>query len=64
MERVLYRLPDVAAAVRQGRVVFVVEGEKDADALARLGLAATTNVGGAGKWRAEYGGGCAARGWW
>jgi putative DNA primase/helicase len=55
VERVLYRLPDVAAAVQQGRVVFVVEGEKDADALADLGLAATTNAGGAGKWRAEYG---------
>jgi DNA primase len=33
-------------------VVFVVEGEKDADALAGLNLAATTNPGGAGKWRA------------
>jgi hypothetical protein len=55
VERVLYRLPEVAAAVRQGRVVFVVEGEKDADALVDLGLAATTNAGGAGRWRAEYG---------
>src|ERR1700719_4445515 len=55
-ERVLYRLPELVAAVRDGLTVFVVEGEKDADALARLGLAATTNVGGAGKWRAEYAG--------
>jgi putative DNA primase/helicase len=55
-ERVLYRLPELVAAVRDGLTVFVVEGEKDVDALARLGLAATTNVGGAGKWRAEYAG--------
>jgi putative DNA primase/helicase len=53
--RVLYGLPELAAAVREGRTVFVVEGEKDADALAELGLVATTNPGGAGKWRSEYG---------
>ena len=29
-------------------MVFVVEGERDADALTSLGLVATTNVGGAG----------------
>jgi hypothetical protein len=52
--RALYRLPDVLAAVAAGRTVFVVEGEKDADNLARLGLAATTNAGGAGKWRGQY----------
>lgn len=51
VDRVLYRLPDVVAAVRGGRTVYVVEGEKDADALATLGLCATTNPGGAGKWR-------------
>jgi len=55
MERVLYRLPETAAAVRAGAVVFVAEGEKDADRLAALGLAATTNPGGAGKWRPAYG---------
>jgi putative DNA primase/helicase len=31
-----------------------VEGEKDADALGGLGLVATTNPHGAGKWRDEY----------
>ena len=31
-----------------------MEGEKDADALAGIGLAATCNVGGAGKWRRDY----------
>ena len=55
VERVLYRLPEVLAAVGRGERIFVVEGEKDADALAALGLAATTNAGGAGKWRAGYG---------
>ena len=51
--RVLYRLPELLAA-GESKWVFVVEGEKDADALARLGLAATTNPMGAGKWRVEY----------
>ena len=52
--RVLYRLADVTAAAQAGRVVFVVEGEKDVHALSDLGLVATTNAGGAGKWRDEY----------
>src|SRR5262249_32474640 len=30
--------------------VFIVEGEKDANRLAKLGLVATTNSGGAGNW--------------
>jgi hypothetical protein len=34
--------------------VFIVEGEKDVLALARLGLIATTNPMGAGNWRKEY----------
>jgi DNA repair protein RadA/Sms len=54
VRRVLYRLPELTAAVARGERVFVVEGEKDADALAALGLAATTNPGGAGRWRPAY----------
>jgi hypothetical protein len=52
----LYRLPRVLEAVHAGDRVWLVEGEKDADALAqRFGVAATTTPGGAGKtWRAEY----------
>ncbi|MDP3909707.1 MAG: AAA family ATPase [Gemmatimonadales bacterium] len=50
----LYRLPDVALAIRMGEPVYVTEGEKDADALRAKGLIATTSSGGAGKWRAEY----------
>jgi hypothetical protein len=51
--RVLYRLPELAAAPKD-RPVFVVEGEKDADALVALGLLATTAPLGANKWRPEY----------
>lgn len=54
VRRVLYRLPQVLAAAAEGAAVYVVEGEKDADRLARLGHAATCNPGGAGKWRPEY----------
>jgi hypothetical protein len=48
-------LPEVLAAVDRGDRVYVVEGEKDVERLASAGLATTTNSGGAGKWRAEYG---------
>lgn len=52
--RVLYRLPELLAAVADGREVYVVEGEKDAHTLALNGVFATCNPGGAGKWRPEY----------
>lgn len=51
--KILYRLQELMAA-DTSELVFVVEGEKDADALAKLGLVATTNPGGAGKFRSEY----------
>jgi putative DNA primase/helicase len=54
VEQVLYRLPEVASAVESGEPVFVVEGEKDAEAVAALGICATTSSGGAGKWRDDY----------
>jgi uncharacterized protein (DUF927 family)/5S rRNA maturation endonuclease (ribonuclease M5) len=47
---VLYRLPAVLAAP----VVFVVEGEKDADALTELGVVVTTSPLGALKWKSKY----------
>jgi 5S rRNA maturation endonuclease (ribonuclease M5) len=51
----LYRLPRVVEAIQVGERVWLVEGEKDADALERAGVAATTTPGGAGKtWRQEY----------
>ena len=49
-----YRLPKVAEAVREGRTIFVVEGEKDVARLEREGLVATTNPMGAGKWRDAF----------
>lgn len=52
--RVPYHLPEVLTAAKSGRRVYVVEGEKDVDALRALGLAATTNPFGAGKWKPEY----------
>lgn len=45
-----YRLDELAEARR----VYVAEGPKDCDALAALGLTATTNHSGAGKWRTEH----------
>jgi putative DNA primase/helicase len=52
--RVLYNMPGVVAAVTAGETVWVVEGEKDVNNLIRLGLPATTNPGGALKWRDQY----------
>lgn len=51
---VLYRLPQLLEAVSLERRVFIVEGEKDADALSELGYPSTTNPMGAGKWRETY----------
>jgi hypothetical protein len=51
VDRVPYQLPALLAS---DGVVYVVEGEKDADALRRAGVTATTFLGGAGKWRTEY----------
>ncbi len=49
---VLYNLP----AIRDAKVVYVVEGEKDADTLRSHGLTAVCGENGAGpgKWRPEY----------
>lgn len=55
VRRVPYNLPKVIEQASAGRVVYVVEGEKDADALAALGLVATSNAGGAGKWLPDFG---------
>jgi putative DNA primase/helicase len=47
-----YLLPELIRAPAD-QPIFIVEGEKDCDALANRDLIATTNHGGAGKWRAE-----------
>ena len=54
VQRVLYRLPELIEDVGQGRRIFVVEGEKDTNNVRAFGLAATTNVGGSGKWKTSY----------
>jgi len=50
VQRLHYHLPEVRAS----DVVFVAEGEKDAESLTSLGFVATTNPGGAGKWLDEH----------
>jgi hypothetical protein len=52
--RVPYRLPETLKTIKENRTVLLVEGEKDCDNLAQLGLTATTFPGGAGKWRDDY----------
>ena len=52
--QVPYRLPELLEAIALDHPVFVVEGEKDVETLARYGIAATTNAGGAGKWKADF----------
>lgn len=55
--RTLYKLPEVLAAVRDGRTIHVAEGEKCVDALATVipeGEVSTCNSGGAGKWLPQY----------
>jgi len=54
MRRVPYRLPEILQIEDPDRFIFIVEGEKDADALWERGYPATTNVGGAGKWSDDY----------
>ena len=49
-----YQLPEILAAVAAEDTVYVVEGEKDAEALCDVGCVATCNAGGAGKWREEF----------
>jgi AAA domain len=56
VRQVPYRLPELAEAIANDHAVFVVEGEKDADNLWALGIPATCNAGGAGKWRPELNG--------
>jgi len=51
LPQVPYRLPQVLE--NDDRVICIVEGEKDADRLWKLGVPATTNAGGAGKWSDE-----------
>ena len=44
-----YNLPEITK--RQNEVIYIVEGEKDADNLFKLGLLSTTNSGGSNNWK-------------
>ena len=48
-----YRLPELLKDIRDGFPIFVVEGEKKVDMLRALGVPATCNHGGAGKFPEE-----------
>ena len=52
--RVPYRLPQILAGKKDSKDILILEGEKDCDNAAKLGLTATTFPGGTGKWREEY----------
>jgi hypothetical protein len=54
VRRVPYRLPELLEALGSEKPIFIAEGEKDVDALRLLGIPATCNPQGAGKWRDEY----------
>ena len=49
-----YHLAELLAAVDQGTDIYILEGEKDVDAARKLGMVATTNPGGAGKWLEDH----------
>lgn len=49
VKQIPYRLPDLFGLEGRG-TVCIVEGEKDADRLWAMGIPATCNAGGAGKW--------------
>jgi hypothetical protein len=53
-ESLLYRLPELLAALHRGETVYVTEGEKDVATLVSWGLVATCNDGGAKNWKAVH----------
>ena len=52
--RVPYLLPQMLAAIKEGKDILILEGEKDCENAEKFGLVATTFAGGSGKWRKEY----------
>ena len=53
-----YKIPiSIATDVsweKDGKGILILEGEKDCDNAAKIGLVATTFAGGAGKWSEQY----------
>jgi len=46
----LFKLPELTKSITAGKAVCIVEGEKDVLNLGKIGITATCNSGGAGKW--------------
>jgi putative DNA primase/helicase len=53
VDQIPYRLPHLLKA-DSSETVFIPEGEKDVENLVKMGLLATCNAGGAGKWKASF----------
>ena len=51
--KIPYRLPELIEAVASQQLIFIVEGEGKVDALRQIGIVATCNPGGAGKWQPD-----------
>lgn len=51
-----YRYPELRNALKEkpDRFILIVEGEKDVESWVKLGIVATTNAMGAGKWYSDY----------
>jgi hypothetical protein len=54
LRQVPYRLPELSEKIALEQLVFIVEGERDVDRLWSIGVPATCNAGGAGKWKPEH----------
>ncbi|MBU1023676.1 hypothetical protein KKC82_05280, partial [bacterium] len=55
VREVLYNLPAVLKAVKDGEQIFLPEGEKDCVTLIKMGFVATTNAGGVnGRWLPDF----------
>lgn len=49
-----YQLPDATEVIQAGKWLLIAEGEKDVEALRGIGIVATCNAGGAGKWTENH----------
>ena len=47
----IYKYKEIKEAIAAGEIIFIAEGEPCCDALWKLGIPATTNIGGSGKWK-------------
>lgn len=52
-QSVLYNLPELLKAIKAGRRIYYVEGEKDVETLRKFGMTATT-AGGVADWKSSF----------